>query len=106
MAIGRKTIKEEINGSDLYFLKKLHVMLLIAGFLVVNTVALAGLYFTLESDVAHNKATLEESYELLQEHEERLDLKHDKILLLEQSTRRIEANLEAYMEKQGFVYVK
>ena len=49
-----KITKDEINGSDLYFLKKLHLVLILVGFLIFNTFSFAGLYYSLKEDIKQN----------------------------------------------------
>ncbi len=83
-----------------------HVILLIIGFIVINTISVASLYFSLRTDISTNSNHIIENVKDIVVHEARLDIKHDKIIKLDQASQRIEANLEAYMKANGFVYIK
>ena len=97
--MGEKITKDQINGSDLYFLKKIHIILILIGFIVFNTLTLSGLYYTLKSDVTQNSEAITELKKSDAIQDERLDNKHDAIL-------ELRLNLKNYMQANGFNYIE
>lgn len=104
--MGEKITKADINGSDLYFLKKLHLILVLLGLIALNAFSLSGLYYSLKSDIETNTKAITHTVEDLIRVEtinriqtERLDRKHDAIL-------ELRVNLKNYMTANGFEYIE
>ena len=108
-----KTTKEEINGSTLYFFKKVQVIWGLFFQLVTVIVIVLSTYYILRGDVDANKEALRLNTETLKTHTARLDKKHDEIMMLQfaiesqqKALDRLEKNLEKYMQYQGYKYNK
>jgi hypothetical protein len=97
--MAEKVSKDQFNGSDLYFLKKLHLILLLIGAIIVNTATVAGTYFSLKAEVHANTTGVKElkvKTELLRQ---RLDKKHDDII-------ELKINFKNFLETQGIKYIE
>ena len=111
-----KTTKEEINGSTLYFFKKVQVIWGLFFQLVTVIAIVLSTYYILRRDVEANKEALRLNTETLKTHTARLDKKHDEIMMLQFAIEsqqkaldrldRLEKNLEKYMQYQGYKYNK
>ena len=108
-----KTTKEEINGSTLYFFKKVQVIWGLFFQLVTVIAIVLSTYYILRGDVGANKEALRLNTETLKTHTARLDKKHDEIMMLQfviesqqKALDRLEQNLEKYMQYQGYKYNK
>ena len=70
----KKTTKEEINGSTLYFFKKFHVAIAVIVLVVTQIGSLYGAYYTLKEDIAMNTSGIKSNIEKYNYHIKNKDI--------------------------------